>query len=399
MAGRLAENITFFARALREAGLPIGPGAVLDAVEAVEAARIGTKQDFYWTLHAVFVKKHEHSVVFEQAFGLFWKRRALIEKIIATLSPHSPGAPPDDKKPDAGALRAAQALLKQAQQEEVKEEQIEFNARLTMSEREILQRKDFAQMTADEVRSARRLIDQMQMPDDWVETRRFKPDPRGRRIDARRSLRAALRSGGQAMVLEKRERGLVRPPVVAICDISGSMAEYTRTFLHFLHALTDKRRHVETFLFGTRLTNVTRALRRRDPDEALARCSEEVKDWAGGTRISTSLHRFNVDWSRRVLTQGAIVLLFTDGLERDGVEALGHEMDRLHRSCRKLVWLNPLLRWDGFEARAEGIRAMLPHVDEFRPIHNLHAMKVLVEALSAKPSAATDPKQWLRRVG
>ena len=399
MAGRLAENITFFARALREAGLPIGPGAVLDAVEAVEAARIGTKQDFYWTLHAVFVKKHEHSIVFEQAFGLFWKRRALIEKIIATLSPHSPGAPPDDKKPDAGALRAAQALLKQSQQEEIKEEQIEFNARLTMSEREILQRKDFAQMTADEVRSARRLIDQMQMPDDWVETRRFKPDPRGRRIDARRSLRAALRSGGQAMVLEKRERGLVRPPVVAICDISGSMAEYTRTFLHFLHALTDKRRHVETFLFGTRLTNVTRALRRRDPDEALARCSEEVKDWAGGTRISTSLHRFNVDWSRRVLTQGAIVLLFTDGLERDGVEALGREMDLLHRSCRKLVWLNPLLRWDGFEARAEGIRAMLPHVDEFRPIHNLHAMKVLVEALSAKPSAATDPKQWLRRVG
>ncbi len=399
MAGRLAENITFFARALREAGLPIGPGAVLDAVEAVEAARIGTKHDFYWTLHAVFVKKHEHSVVFEQAFGLFWKRRALIEKIIATLSPHSPGAPPDDKKPDAGALRAAQALLKQSQQEEIKEEQIEFNARLTMSEREILQRKDFAQMTADEVRSARRLIDQMQMPDDWVETRRFKPDPRGRRIDARRSLRTVLRSGGQAMVLEKRERGLVHPPVVAICDISGSMAEYTRTFLHFLHALTDKRRHVETFLFGTRLTNVTRALRRRDPDDALARCSEEVKDWAGGTRISTSLHRFNVDWSRRVLTQGAIVLLFTDGLERDGVEALGREMDRLHRSCRKLVWLNPLLRWDGFEAKAEGIRAMLPYVDEFRPIHNLHAMKVLVEALSAKPSAATDPRQWLRRVG
>ena len=397
MSGRLGENITFFARALREAGLPIGPGAVLDAVEAVEAAQIGTKQDFFWTLHAVFVKKHEHSAVFAQAFGLFWKRRALIEKIIATLSPHSPGAPPDDKKPDAGALRAAQALLKQSKNEEIKEEQIEFNARLTVSEREILQRKDFAQMTADEVRDARRLIETMQMPDDWVKTRRFRPDARGLRIDARRTLRAALRSGGNAMHLERRERAEVHPPVVAICDISGSMAEYTRTFLHFLHALTDKRRHVETFLFGTRLTNVTRALRRRDPDEALARCSEEVKDWAGGTRISTSLHRFNVDWSRRVLTQGAIVLLFTDGLERDGTTELGREMDRLHRSCRKLVWLNPLLRWGGFEAKAEGIRAMLPHVDEFRPIHNLNAMKTLVEALSAKPSLATDPRAWLRR--
>ena len=287
MSGRLAENVAFFARALREAGLPIGPGAVLDAIEAVEAARIGTKQDFFWTLHAVFVKKHEHSPVFAQAFALFWKRRALIEKIIATLSPHSPGAPPDNKKPDAGALRAAQALLKQNKSEEIKEEQIEFNARLTVSEREVLQRKDFAQMTADEIHEARRLIERMQMPDDWILTRRFHADPRGRRIDARRTLRHALRSGGQIIHLEKRKRSLVHPPLVAICDISGSMAEYTRTFLHFLHALTDRRRHVETFLFGTRLTNVTRALRRRDPDEALARCSDEVKDWAGGTRIST----------------------------------------------------------------------------------------------------------------
>ena len=397
MAGRLGDNIAHFARALREAGLPIGPGAVLDAVEAVHAARIGTKQDFFWTLHAVFVKKHEHTAVFTQAFGLFWKRRALIEKIIATLSPHAPAAPPEDKKPEAGALRAAQALLKQSRSEEIKDEQIEFNAQLTMSEREILQRKDFAQMTADEVRTARRLIDALAMPDDWVDTRRFRADPRGSRIDARRTLRSALRAGGHALRLERRERGLVHPPVVAICDISGSMAEYTRVFLHFLHALTDKRRHVETFLFGTRLTNVTRALRRRDPDEALARCSEEVKDWAGGTRISTSLHRFNVDWSRRVLTQGAIVLLFTDGLERDGTTELGREMDRLHRSCRKLVWLNPLLRWDGFAAKAEGIRAMLPHVDEFRPIHNLNAMKTLVDALSAKPSQATDPRLWLRQ--
>lgn len=397
MAGRLAENMMFFARALREAGLSIGPGAVLDAVEAVEAAEIGTKSDFYWTLHAVFVKKHEDSVVFAQAFSLFWKRRALIEKIIAILSPHSPGAPPDDQKPDAGALRAAQALLKQNQSEEIKEETIEFNARLTVSEREILQRKDFAQMSADEVHEARRLIETMQMPDDWIRTRRFRADPRGSRIDARRSLRQALRSGGHLIALDKRERSLVHPPVVAICDISGSMAEYTRTFLHFLHVLTDRRRHVETFLFGTRLTNVTRALRHRDPDEALARCSEDVKDWAGGTRISTSLYRFNRDWSRRVLTQGAIVLLFTDGLERDGVTELGHEMDRLHRSCRKLVWLNPLLRWDGFEAKAEGIRAMLPHVDEFRPIHNLNAMKVLVEALTAKPQRINDPKMWLRQ--
>ena len=161
------------------------------------------------------------------------------------------------------------------------------------------------------------------------------------------------------------------PPIVALLDISGSMSQYTRVFLHFLHALTDVRKRVSTFLFGTRLTNVTRALKARDPDEALAACSASVADWSGGTRIAASLHAFNKLWGRRVLGEGAIVLLITDGLERDGDETLAFEIDRLHRSCRRLIWLNPLLRFDRFEAKARGIRTMLPHVDEFRAIHNL----------------------------
>jgi uncharacterized protein with von Willebrand factor type A (vWA) domain len=184
-----------------------------------------------------------------------------------------------------------------------------------------------------------------------------------------------------------------------LCDISGSMADYTRLFLHFLHALTDARRQVQTFLFGTRLTNVTRSLKSRDPDEALMRCSGQVQDWSGGTRIATCLHEFNRHWSRRVLAQGAVVLLFTDGLERDGNEDLTREMDRLHRSCRRLVWLNPLLRFDAFEARAQGIRAMLPHVDEFRPIHNLASIDALVKALEEDETGEADPRRWLRRAG
>ncbi len=156
------------------------------------------------------------------------------------------------------------------------------------------------------------------------------------------------------------------PPIVALLDISGSMSQYSRLFLHFLHALTDARKRVSTFLFGTRLTNVTRALRERDPDDALAACSASVPDWSGGTRIASSLRAFNKQWARRVLTQGAVVLLITDGLERDADDTLAFEIDRLHRSCRRLVWLNPLLRFEGFEARARGIKAMLPHVDEFR---------------------------------
>jgi uncharacterized protein with von Willebrand factor type A (vWA) domain len=397
--GRLSENIAYFARALRDAGLPVGPGSVLDGLAAVEAARVGSRDDFYWTLHAVFVKKHEHSEIFDQAFRIFWRRRSYMDQLIATLSPQTPPVPDEGRKPDAGALRVAQSLFKQRERpDEPEEEKVEISARLTVSEKEILRGKDFAQMTADEIARARRLIERMTLPDDRVETRRLVSAELGRRIDPRKTFRRSLRGGGGAIDLAFRRPALKHPPVVALCDISGSMAEYTRLFLHFLHTLTESRGRVHTFLFGTRLNNVTRALRRRDPDEALARCSAQVEDWSGGTRISSSLRRFNLDWSRRVLGQGAIVLLFTDGLERDGAEELPAQMDRLHRSCRKLVWLNPLLRFDGFEPRAAGIRAMLPHVDEFRPIHNLSTMETLVRALSAEPSAGTDPRRLLRNV-
>ncbi|HAO41178.1 MAG TPA: VWA domain-containing protein, partial [Afipia sp.] len=213
--------------------------------------------------------------------------------------------------------------------------------------------------------------------------RRFKPDARGQRLDLRRTLRGSLRTGGE-IVKFQRLRGIDKPaPIVALLDISGSMTDYTRLFLQFLHAITDARKRVSVFLFGTRLTNVTRALRARDPDEALAACSSSVEDWAGGTRIATSLHNFNNLWGRRVLGQGAIVLLISDGLEREADSRLEFEMDRLHRSCRRLIWLNPLLRFEGFEAKAQGIKMMLPHVDEFRPVHNLKSMEGLIGALTA----------------
>jgi uncharacterized protein with von Willebrand factor type A (vWA) domain len=182
---------------------------------------------------------------------------------------------------------------------------------------------------------------------------------------------------------------------VVLADISGSMSQYTRIFLHFLHALTDRRRRVHTFLFGTRLTNVTRQMRQRDPDEAVEECTRAVEDWSGGTRIGETLREFNRLWSRRVLGQGAIVLLITDGLEREGIETLEAEMDRLHRSCRRLIWLNPLLRFAGFEARARGVRVMLPHVDELRAVHNLEAISDLVAALSRNGAAAADPRRFL----
>ncbi|CUA83858.1 Uncharacterized conserved protein, contains von Willebrand factor type A (vWA) domain [Chelatococcus sambhunathii] len=394
MDGKLTENVAYFARALRAAGLPVGPGSVVDAVQAVAAAGIGGREDFYWILHAVFVKKHEHSALFDQAFRLFWRRRALVEKLIAMMSPIAPGSPTEDKRPP-GAARIADAMAPPLRPPEEVREEVEFSARLTVSDREVLRTKDFAQMSASEIARARQLIARLRLPADRVKTRRYAADPHGSRIDARRSLRRTLRAGGGLIELARRERAEKHPPVVALVDISGSMAEYSRIFLHFLHALTESRRRVTSFVFGTRLTNITRELKARDPDEALARAGALVRDWEGGTRIATSLAAFNRHWSRRVLAQGAVVLLFTDGLERDVGDDLSFEMDRLHRSCRRLVWLNPLLRFDGFEARARGIRAMLPHVDDFRTLHNLAAMEELCAALAGPARRAEDPRRWL----
>jgi uncharacterized protein with von Willebrand factor type A (vWA) domain len=395
--GRLAENILYFARALRAAGIPLGPRSVLDALEAVRAAGVGTKEDFYWTLHAVFVKRHEHSVLFDQAFKIFFRKRGYLDRLIAMMSPEMTGAPAQPEQPQA-SQRVLDALFSGGEKIERERQELELDARLTVSDREVLEKKDFAQMTAAEIAAAKDAIKRLVFGFDDVRTRRLTPNPHGHRIDMRRTLRSSLKVGGAVIDLKYRGPKIKQPPVVALLDISGSMSQYTRLFLHFLHAVTDSRKRVSTFLFGTRLTNVTRALRERDPDEALAACSASVLDWSGGTRIATSLAAFNKQWSRRVLTQGAVVLLFTDGLERDPDERLGFEIDRLHRSCRRLIWLNPLLRFTGFEAKARGIRVMLPHVDEMRPIHNLESMRELCQALSGQGGVDTDPKSWLRRV-
>ena len=394
--GRLAENIVYFARALRAAGMPVGPGSVLDALEALNVARVGARDDFYWTLHAVFVKRHEHTILFDQAFRIFFRKRGYIEKLIASMIPQT--LEPAAKSPAPGAQRIQEALFAGLNERAQDESEIEVDARLTISDREVLQKKDFAQMTAAEIAAAKDAIARLTLPLDEVRTRRLTQNRRGHLIDIRRTLRASMKAGGAVIDLKYLGPRVKEPPIVALLDISGSMSEYTRLFLHFLHAVTDARKRVTTFLFGTRLTNVTRAIRQRDPDEALAACSANVADWSGGTRIASSLHVFNKQWARRVLGQGAVVLLITDGLERDPDDTLAFEIDRLHRSCKRLIWLNPLLRFHAFEARAKGVQTMLPHVDELRPIHNLDSMKELVRALSGAPAKGYNPKDLLKQV-
>jgi len=394
--GRLAENILYFARALRAAGIPVGSGAVLDALEALSVARVGARDDVYWTLHTVFVKRHEHTVLFDQAFQIFFRKRGYLDKLIASMLPEAMPGPP--KAPPPGAQRVHEALFSGLNERQQEKSDVEIDARLTVSDREVLQKKDFAQMSVAEIAAAKEAIARLTLPLDEVRTRRMAASRRGHLIDIRRTLRASMKAGGAVIDLKYLGPRVKEPPIVALLDISGSMSEYTRLFLHFLHAVTDARKRVTTFLFGTRLTNVTRAIRQRDPDEALAACTADVVDWSGGTRIASSLRAFNKQWARRVLSQGAVVLLITDGLERGADDTLAFEMDRLHRSCRRLIWLNPLLRFSGFEARAKGVQTMLPYVDELRPIHNLESMAELVRALSGAPAKGYDPKLMLKHV-
>src|ERR1700710_2851933 len=376
--GQIADNVVGFARALRAAGIPVGPGAVVDALNALQVIEIGNRADVFTTLEAVFVKRHEHALIFAQAFDLFFRPAEDWKSMLDSVP-----LPDQARKKPPPASRRVQEAMAQPQTREEPEVQEQQDLRLSVSDREILQKKDFAQMSAAEIAQVTRAIARMRLPQAELRTRRYQPDARGLRLDLRRTLRGSLRTGGD--IVDIRRLGLIdKPaPIVALLDISGSMSEYTRLFLHFLHAITDARKRVSVFLFGTRLTNVTRDLRARDPDEALASCSAAVEDWAGGTRIATSLHSFNKLWGRRVLGQGAIVLLISDGLEREADSRLDFEMDRLHRSGRRLIWLNPLLRYGGFEAKAQGIKMMLPHVDEFRPVHNLSSIEGLIAALSS----------------
>jgi len=391
--GKLAENVMHFARLLRAAGLRVGPDRVIDCVRALEIAGTDRRDDWYWTMSAVLLSREEQRPVFDQAFRLFWRDPKLTEKMMQLLLPKTYGRTP--KPEEQQSQRLTDALFGQKKPEEQPEEQkVEMDARLTFSSREVLQRMDFDTMSAAELAEAKKMIRQLRLPLPLIRTRRHAPDLRGRRVHLRATLRQSLREGGDVIPLVRSKPVTIHPPLVVLCDISGSMNPYARMFLHFLHALTNDRDRVHTFVFGTRLTNVTRQLRHRDVDVAMTRVADAIKDWSGGTRIGVCLHEFNWRWARRLLGQNACVLLVSDGLDREAGEGLGEEMERLAKSCRFLVWLNPLLRYDKFEAKPAGVRAMLPHVDLFLPVHNLKSLVDLAHTLSRPLARKSENTAW-----
>jgi len=403
-AGRLAENVVHFARVLRASGLRnIGSDRIALALQALPLAGLESRRDLHATLAACLLTSGDQRLLFDQAFHLFWRDPDLMGRAMAMLLPRvqgRAGAPPPPEN-----RRLAGALFPPRQRETplppIEQEPVELDVALAWSEREQLRRRDFETMTSDEWQAARRLVAELPLAAEALPTRRQRSATRPGRPDWHATLRQAARSGDLAHLRWRRPR--TRPaPLVVLLDISGSMSRYARMLLHFVHALANRgrgvRQRIACFTLGTRLTPITTLLRERDPDAAIAAVSARVADWSGGTRLRDGLHAFHRDWARRVLPGNATVLLVTDGLEHGEPEGLAHETALLQRRCRRLVWLNPLLRFDGFEPRAAGIRAMLPHVDEFRPAHHLDSLADLAQALAApgaRPSSDHDPRRFI----
>jgi uncharacterized protein with von Willebrand factor type A (vWA) domain len=381
----LDANVFHFARLLRAAGLPVGTGQALAAAEAMGCVGVGDRLAVRQALFATLVTRREQMPVFDQAFDLFWRDPQLGERALAMLLPLL--KPEKEVNKAAGARRLAEALSAGRAPERAPEDMVEIDMTMTASIDEVLRKKDFEQMSTAELAIARQMAGQLELQIAEVETRRWRRTEHGSRIDLRRTLKQSMRGGGGAITLAEAKRRMAPPPIVALVDISGSMSKYARVFLHFLHALTEARRRqgqrLSTFVFGTRLTNATRALKHRDVDEALDAIGRDCGDWGGGTRIGAALKDFNFRWSRRVLGQGAVVLLITDGLDRDDAGELHVEAGRLTRSCRSLIWLNPLLRYAEFQPKAAGIRALLPHVDRFMPLYNIDSLADLARELAS----------------
>jgi uncharacterized protein with von Willebrand factor type A (vWA) domain len=386
--GRLAENVMHFARVLRHAGMPVGTDRVALALQALQVAGLESRRDLHAALSACMLDRIEHRELFDQAFELFWRDPDLLGRMRALLLPKvqlKPGAmpgPPENR-------RLGEALFPRQQDQPAPNEapeETEIHAELTWNEAEVLRKADFETMSTEEWQQARRLLTQIPLLFEPIGTRRSERASRPGRADWRATMAAMARHGGALGALAWRRPARKPAPLVVLADISGSMSRYSRMLLHFAHALGHAEARVESFVFGTRLTRTTRLLKSRDPDVAVGQVVNAVQDWSGGTRITQSLHEFNQRWARRVLPGNSTLLLISDGLEHGDTKQLGFETERLAKSCRRLVWLNPLLRFERFEPRAAGIKAMLPFCDHFLPAHNLQSLADLA-ALLRRPGS------------
>jgi uncharacterized protein len=374
----LLHNLLRFGQVLHTAGLDVPAGRMIDVASALEHVDIGRRSDFYFTLRALLVQRPQDFSLFDEAFRVFWRTRS------GSWSPHdlramgerrridaTPGEPPMDAAGEGGSPSLAAG------------DTVQRTAALSYSDREVFSTRDFGEFTDAELQQARLAIADIQWDIGFRRTRRWKPAAAGD-VDLRRVASQYARSG-ELLSLPARRRVMRRRPLVLICDVSGSMERYTRLLLQFVHGLSHRLGRVETFLFATRLTRVTRELAGRDPEGSMRRLPRHVTDWGGGTRIGETLRTFNVHWARRVMARGPVVLMISDGWDRGEPDVLRAEIARLQRSCHRLIWLNPLLGSPGYQPLTRGMQAALPFVDDFLPVHNLASLEALAEHLNRLP--------------
>lgn len=390
--GRLVDNIIYFCRALRRAGVPVAPSQIKDLIRAVEVVGFSHKHDFYQTLRACLITRREHMEVFEQVFNLFWRDPEFLNKMMQTLLPFAQNLDEASPEPQAGANRAAEAISDSLPppfvNESKNQEELILDAQFSFSQNVRLASMDFEQMSTAEIADAKQAIAQLDFHLPKLLSRRSRPNIGGEKIDIRASIHNARLNGGEVLKLLRKRRIEKPRNLVILIDISGSMSAYSRIMMHFANAISTNRQRkkgndwakIHTFTFGTQLTNISRQIADKDPDIALKSVGNTVQDWDGGTKIGENLEAFNINWSRRVLSSDAVVLLMTDGLERGDMQTLDLQIKRLKLSCDQLIWLNPLLRFDKFQPLASGIQTILPHVDKMVSCHNIQSLTELSSA-------------------
>jgi uncharacterized protein with von Willebrand factor type A (vWA) domain len=370
--GHLLRNMVLFGRMLRALGIKVTPTQILDLVEGLKYINMARREDFKNTAQAILVNHYEHLELFNRAFDLFWQARdetELLEMDLGALLKKPPQPKPEE-------LEAVGSETRGDGSEKEAEEPV-IDTVYTYSAREVLRQKDFTDLTPEELQEVKHLMQAMVWELEQRRTRRRTRARHGLYPDMRRTFRQNVRYGGEPLQLAWRRRKLKRRPLVVICDISGSMERYARVLLKFIYAISNGLEKVEAFVFSTRLTRITHHLKEKDIDTALDQATLAIHDWAGGTRIGESLKTFNYEWGRRVLGQGAIVLLISDGWDRGEIDLLRREMDRLQLSCHRLIWLNPLLGSENYEPLTRGIQTALPYIDDFMPVHNLQSLEQL----------------------
>lgn len=387
MQNSLPANLLVFARTLRASGLSVRAGGVADAIRALDEVGVRRRSDVHDALRAALICRHDDFAGFDEVFHQFWR-----------VWPEKPGALPRPMHVPARA-RSTLRLLAPGEASAVGGDAADHVpvdspvAVRTYSPDATWRRKDFASFTPDDMARARIALANLAWNPGTRVTLRWIPG-RGGPVDLRRLLRANAKYGSELVIIPRRMRRVAPRPLILICDVSGSMDPYTRMLLLFAHAIAGRRRRVEVFIFSTRLARLTRQFAAARVDAALARVASTVGDWSGGTRIGEAIHTFNVEWGRRVLSRRPVVLLISDGWDLGEPDLLAREIARLQRSVSRLVWLNPLLGSPGYEPLTRGMRAALPWVDDFLPVHNMASLEALATHLNTLSRDHGDRFSW-----